>query len=64
MKITECFRPLTMGRVCKLSAPVFVALLLCLPGLVGAAAGDLDLTFGSGGKTTTDFFGFSDRIIA
>ena len=47
----------------------FIIFLCCLPFLyltapVMAAAGDLDPTYGSGGKTTTDFFGFDDEIFA
>lgn len=50
------------NRVARLSRQLLVssliALLLCwsLPNRAQAAAGDLDLTFGSGGKVTTNFF--------
>ena len=64
MKMCVSFRASILRRVRRTSVLGFVALLLCSPALVGAAAGDLDLTFGSGGKTTTDFFGFADRITA
>src|SRR5437667_12212373 len=38
---------------------VFLPAALCLPG-ISAAAGDLDPSFGSGGKTTTTFFNQGD----
>lgn len=37
--------------------PVF-----CLTNVVKAAAGDLDATFGDGGKSITNFYGFHDTI--
>jgi uncharacterized delta-60 repeat protein len=61
------FRCLTGTVEClarTLSILAMIALLLCwsIPLHVQAAAGDLDLTFGSGGKVLTDFFGSTDSI--
>jgi uncharacterized delta-60 repeat protein len=41
-----------------------VVLAAALPTAAVAAAGDLDATFGSGGKVTTDLSGFNDRASA
>ena len=49
----------------KLSILAVMALLFFCPihFQVLAAASDLDLTFGSGGKVTTDLFGSSDSLM-
>jgi hypothetical protein len=38
-----------------------LALAAALPGVAVGAAGDLDPSFGAGGKVTTDFAGFFDE---
>jgi uncharacterized delta-60 repeat protein len=48
-------------RIHAVQALAAVVLAAALPTAAVAAAGDLDATFGSGGKVTTDFFGFNDR---
>src|SRR5438046_10740656 len=49
----------TFARWILILPLVLLPAALCLPG-VSAAAGDLDPSFGSGGKTTTTFFNQGD----
>jgi uncharacterized delta-60 repeat protein len=55
-------------RLSRLALFGLIALALASTGIptanVQAAAGDLDLTFGNGGKVVTDFFGFHDEMSA
>lgn len=43
---------------------IYCLLFFCLTNSVMAAGGDLDPTFGNGGKVTNDFFGFDDVLVA
>lgn len=50
-----------MRRVGRTRAATAVAAVLVLASPAGASPGDLDTSFGSGGKVTTDFGGVDDR---
>src|SRR5436853_5355143 len=57
-------KPERTARAAIAILAIGMVIISALPAVVQAAAGDLDLSFGTGGKVTTDFFGDRDRANA